>query len=195
VYTSNARYSDKPNEYVLTAYKAMMRDFYTRKICQKLRLPDRANHCYVQQPIGSCTISKRHSIVSNEAARADGRRAISNAVSNPVSNPVSNAKAAPIAKRKRADVAAAELHSYRFEHPGDGGSFVPTATIQAVLTKPHCLDSSAHGSLQVSMQCTIREAFDSKKFAMYVGTTKQRLGCMKDFLRLSNKAGHDEWLR
>jgi hypothetical protein len=37
VYTSNARYSDKPDGYVLTAYKAMMKGFYTRKICQKIR--------------------------------------------------------------------------------------------------------------------------------------------------------------
>jgi hypothetical protein len=30
---------------------------------------------------------------------------------------------------------------------------------------------------------------------LYIGTTKQELGCMADFLGLSNKEGHDEWLR
>jgi hypothetical protein len=119
----------------------------------------------------------------NDAISADGRRAILNAVSNSK------------AKQKRDAAADAELSSYLAQHPGGGEWFVPSDTIKAVLSQPYGLDSSAYRALPVSEEFTIREAFDSKMFLLYMGITKQELGCMADFLGLSSKEGHDEWLR
>jgi hypothetical protein len=217
LYTPDERFSNKPNANVLKAFKTMMSDFYTRKICLKLRQP----HCGNPLPIGSCTKSRRHSIVSNAAAKAAGRRAITNAISNAdrkadgrqalssaISNLVYNAKtkadgrraiwnsiSSLETKRKRVAVAAAELQPYRSEHAGDGGVFVPIDTIQEVLTTRHRFDSSAYGSRPLIKKLTIKQAFDSKEFAIYFGITKQRLGSMDDFLRLNNKGLHDEPFR
>jgi hypothetical protein len=102
----------------------------------------------------------------------------------------------PTKKRSKRDATAdAALSSYLAQHPEGGEWFVPSDTIKAVLSKPYDLDSSAYRALPVSKKLTIRQAFNSKEFAMYMGITKQELGCMADFLRLSNKEGHDEWLR
>jgi hypothetical protein len=57
------------------------------------------------------------------------------------------------------------------------------------------LKSAAYESQQVMKQLTMREAFDSSMYAVYVGTTKQRLVGMTEFLGMKNKLGHDEWLR
>jgi hypothetical protein len=184
LYTSAERFSNKPNADVLRAFKQMMTDFYTRKICLKLRQPHCDGH---PLPRGSCTKSRRHSIVSNAAAKADGRKALSNARSNPVTQQAT--------MMKRVAATAAELQAYRCDPARDGRVFVPIDTIQEVLTRRHRFDSSAYGSRPRIKKLTFEQAFDSKQFAMYFGITKQRIGSFEDWLRLTNKSLHDEPFR